>query len=159
MDYPIVIEGRERGRLTESRDGLYTVFRAECPRREGLIRLWLHGGGQSACLGVLAPEGEGLVLTRRLSRLARAAFPAVIEVASDRPQEAGPAVPPPPPPQEPVSASGEPNGGEGGWRALPDGSLLHGDGRLALPAALPPRSPLAGRLTRIRGQDYLVFRL
>ena len=150
MEYPILIEGRACGRLTESRDGLYTVFRAECPRRDGLIRLWLHGGGQSACLGVVSPCGERLVLTRRLSRLARAEFPARIEYASDRP-EAGAEVrePRPAPPPEPPKEA---------WRALPDGSLIAADGRIALPAALPPSSPLAGHLLTIGGRDYLVFR-
>ena len=153
MDYPIYIEGRRSGTLSESAEGLYTVFRAECPRRNGMIRLWLHGGGQSACLGLLAPCGEHLVLTRRLSRRARAAFPGTIELVSDLPRFSGraaPAPPPEPPRQEAESA---------GWRALGDGTLLAADGRRAIPAALPPGSPLAPHLTRIGGRDYLVFRL
>ena len=58
MEYPIYIEGRRSGTLTETAEGLYTVFQADCPRRNGLIRLWLHGGGQSACLGLLAFPGD-----------------------------------------------------------------------------------------------------
>ena len=153
MDIPIMIDGQKLGRLTESREGLYTVFRADCPRREGLIRLWLHGGGQSACLGVLAPRGDRLTLTRRLSRLERAAFPLRIDCASDRPETAAKPRPAPLPPREPSPPP------ESGWHALPDGSLLSDDGRIALPAALPPSSPLAGRVLRIRGREYLVFRL
>lgn len=149
MDYPIYIEGRESGVLTEQTEGLYTVFRADCQMRNGLIRLWLHGAGQSACLGLLAPRGGRLILTRRLSRRARAAFPGVIERVSDRPGEA-PAREAPPP---------SPSAAPPGWRALPDGSLIAADGRRALPAALPPSSPLAPFLLRIDGRDYLVFRL
>ena len=58
LEYPIYIEGRESGTLSETTEGLYTVFRADCPKRNGMIRLWLHGGGQSACLGLLAPRGD-----------------------------------------------------------------------------------------------------
>ena len=155
MEYPIYIEGRRSGTLTESMEGLYTVFRADCPRRNGMIRLWLHGGGQSACLGLLTPRGERLVLTRRLSRRARAAFPRTIELVSDQPRSARVQQPSLPPPesargQEPESAQ---------WRPLPDGTLLAADGRRAIPAALPPDSPLAPHLLRIDGRDYLVFRL
>ena len=158
MEYPIFIKGRQSGTLTESAEGLYTVFHADCPGQNGLIRLWLHGGGQSACLGLLAPRGDRLVLTRRLSRQARAAFPRHIERVSDQPLETQPGAPapktvsPPPPP-----ARDEPE--TDGWRALPDGSLIAADGRRALPAALPPGSPLAPHLLRIGGRDYLVFRL
>lgn len=148
-----MIDGQKLGRLTESREGLYTVFRADCPRREGLIRLWLHGGGQSACLGVLAPRGDRLTLTRRLSRLERAAFPTRIAYASDRPETAAKPRQAPLPPREPSPPP------ESGWQALPDGSLLSDDGCIALPAALPPSSPLAGRVLQIRGREYLVFRL
>ncbi|MGX8692863.1 MAG: hypothetical protein ACSW8E_03800 [Clostridia bacterium] len=149
MDYPIIIEGRRSGTLRESAEGLYTVFRAECPRRDGMIRLWLHGGGQSACLGLLAPCGEHLMLTRRLSRRARTAFPRTIELVSDQPRFSARAAPAPP------RQAPEPEG----WRALGDGTLLAADGRRAIPAALPPDSPLAPHLIRIGGRDYLVFRL
>ena len=158
MEYPIYIEGRQSGTLTESTEGLYTVFRADCPKRGGLIRLWLHGGGQSACLGLLAPRGDRLVLTRRLSRQARAAFPGTIERVSDQPwaaQSGSPASAPPPPEPSPTRDELELEG----WRALPDGSLIAADGRRALPASLPPSSPLAPHLLRIGGRDYLVFRL
>lgn len=156
MEYPIYIEGRACGTLTESVEGLYTVFRADCPKRNGLIRLWLHGGGQSACLGLLAPRGERLVLTRRLSRQARGAYPRVIERVSDEARAASgerrPTVSPAPPPSSLPEAAD-------GWQPLPDGSLLAADGRRALPASLPPGSPLAPHILCIGGRDYLVFRL
>lgn len=156
MEYPIYIEGRRSGTLTETAEGLYTVFQADCPRRNGLIRLWLHGGGQSACLGLLAPRGERLVLTRRLSRRARAAFPRLIERVSDEPRSgAAPRVAPLPPEPAPTA----PEKAAEGWRALGDGTLIAADGRRAIPAALPSDSPLAPHLLRIGGRDYLVFRL
>ncbi len=162
MDYPIYIEGRQCGTLTESKEGLYTVFHADCPRRNGLIRLWLHGGGQSACLGLLAPRGDRLVLTRRLSRQARTAFPRPIERVSDQPgtpqaEIRTPAAAPAPPPPGPSPEQSTPEAD--GWRALPDGTLIAADGRRALPAALPPGSALASHLLRIGDRDYLVFRL
>ena len=157
MEYPIYIEGRPSGTLTETAEGLYTVFRADCPRRNGMIRLWLHGGGQSACLGLLAPHGERLVLTRRLSRQARAAFPRLIEHVSDQPRAVSVPRTQSAPPPESLSAPAETAMDD--WRALPDGTLLAADGRRAIPAALPPDSPLAPHLMRIGGRDYLVFRL
>lgn len=157
MEYPIYIEGRESGTLSETTEGLYTVFRADCPKRNGMIRLWLHGGGQSTCLGLLAPRGERLVLTRRLSRQARAAFPRAIERVSDQPRAAAAQRMTPAPPPEPLSAPAETAMDD--WRALGDGTLLASDGRRAIPAALPPDSPLAPHLMRIGGRVYLVFRL
>ena len=143
MEYPVVIGAEPSGTLTERVEGLYTVFHADCPLRRGLIRLWLHGGGQSVCLGLLSPCGDRLVLTRRLSRLARAAFPAEITLVSDRPEAAE--LPSPPE--------------SGDWRPLPDGSLVAPDGRRAIPAALPGTSPLSAHLRQIGGRSYLVFRL
>ncbi len=145
MDYPIYIQGKPCGTLFERDAGLYTVFEADCPRQSGLVRLWLHGGGQSALLGLLAPDGDRLRLSRRLSRREREALPPVIERVSDEP------VLKPPEPRETPRATG--------WRSLGDGSLLSDDGRLALPAALPPDASLCHDLLRIGGRDYLVFRL
>ena len=158
MEYPILIEGQAVGTLTETAEGLYTVFRADCALRAGLIRLWLHGGGRSAPLGLLAPCGGCLALTRRLSRRERQALPVPIEEVSDRPApSAGPArsparMPPPAPERPAPPADAE------AWTPLPDGSLI-ADGRIALPACLSPSSPLAGRVQRIGGREYLVFRL
>ena len=146
MDIPVYIAGKRCGTLTERSEGLYTVLRAVCETREGLIRLWARGGGRSGYLGLLAPCGEGLALERRLSRRARAAFPAVIERADDGETPDAPA------------SDAEQACGETWWR-LPDGSLRGENGLLALPAALPDASPLSAWLRRIDGEDYLVFRL
>lgn len=149
MDYPIHIAGRRQGTLTERQEGLYTLLLADCERQPGLVRLWLRGREGSAYLGLLCPQGDRMVLQRRLSRRERAALPAVILSADDGGSETA------------VSGSPAPRAAPAAedWVSLPDGSLLSGDGRRAIPAQLPADSPLAGRLRRIGGRDYLVFRL
>ena len=84
MPIPVYINQTEAGTLTVTRDGLYTVFEAEAPGCGGLVRLWVHGGGRSACLGVMQPWSGGLWLRRRLSRRELEAFPDPIELVSDR---------------------------------------------------------------------------
>ncbi len=75
--------GREKcGTLTVRREGLYAVFRAALPLREGLQRLWLCGEPGSVCLGVLQPRNGELRLEKRLSRAACAALPQPILRAS-----------------------------------------------------------------------------
>lgn len=90
MDYPLLLGGEKAGTLRIERQGLYTCMEVTAEAREGLLRIWVQGGGREAYLGILQPEGEGLSLRRRLSRRELAAFPQVIEQASDRqlpPQE------------------------------------------------------------------------
>ena len=97
MDYPLLLGGKQAGTLSESRSGLYTVFEASLPSDPGhLVRLYLHGGGESAYLGLLQPWSGGLFLRRRLSALERRAFPSQIAFASDSPgpAESAPAAPP-----------------------------------------------------------------
>jgi len=84
MTIMVYINQESAGTLTVSRDGLYTVLEAEAAGRDGLVRLWAHGGGKSAYLGVMQPWNGGLWLRRRLSRRELAAFPDPIEFVSDR---------------------------------------------------------------------------
>lgn len=88
MELPIS-DGREViGTLSVRREGLYAVFRAELPRREGLQRLWLCGDAESVCLGVLAPRDGRLRLEKRLSRAACALLPKPLRravLSADRP--------------------------------------------------------------------------
>lgn len=87
MDYPILIGGERAGTLRESKSGLYTLFEAGLPEDPGgLVRLYVHGGGESAYLGLMAPDGGGLALRRRLSALERRALPDAIAFASDVPE-------------------------------------------------------------------------
>ncbi len=82
MELPIYDGGERAGTLSVRREGLYAVFRAELPFREGLQRLWLCGESGSACLGVLQPRSGQLRLEKRLSRAACAALPHPLLCAS-----------------------------------------------------------------------------
>ncbi len=156
MRYPIWQGGIRAGELTVRREGLYTVFEARLPPSRDLTRLWVAGGGRSACLGLMEPGEEGLRLCRRLSTAAQRDFPEPLEYACTEP------------PAEPGGEEAEPEREEPAgeaeegllWFAGPDGSLSAYDGRgrlLALPAALR-RVPPGARLARIQGREYLVFR-
>ena len=84
MTIPVYINQEAAGALTVTRDGLYTVLEIEAQHGGGLVRLWAHGGGKSAYLGVMEPRKSGLWLRRRLSRRELAAFPDPIAFVSDR---------------------------------------------------------------------------
>ncbi len=84
MDYPLLLMGMERGKLKVEKQGLYTLMEATAPEAEGLVRLWVQGGGREAYLGLMVPQNGGLCLRRRLSRLELSAFPENIERASDK---------------------------------------------------------------------------
>lgn len=75
MELPIYDGGEKVGMLTVRREGLYAVFRAELPLRDGLQRLWLCGETGSVCLGLPEPRDGRLRLEKRLSRAACAALP------------------------------------------------------------------------------------
>lgn len=83
MDYPLLLGGEERGILKLERQGLYTLIEAAAPGAEGLVRLWVQGGGEETYLGVMEPRSGGLYLRRKLSRLEMSGFPEKIERASD----------------------------------------------------------------------------
>lgn len=86
MAIQVCINRQQTGTLTISQSGLYTVLEAAAPNADGLVRLWVHGNGKSAYLGVMEPKDGGLYLRRRLSRRELAAFPDPIEFASDQEQ-------------------------------------------------------------------------
>lgn len=180
MEVPVIINGEERGRLRAVKDGLYTVLEAEVPGDSGaLIRLWAHGEGKSAYLGVLQPWSNGLWLRRRLSRRELAAFPMPIAFASDREREneneeslhniesADQA----PSPQQDPEPRRETDAHSCPWPAEPpkegllwyrrgDGSLVSFDGissLVAIPAELRA-SGLRAVERVIEGKKYLVFR-
>ena len=91
MTILVYINQKPAGTLNITQEGLYTVFEAEVSGgADRLVRLWVHGKGQSAYLGVMQPWSEGLYLRRKLTRRELAAFPDPIELVSDReamPQE------------------------------------------------------------------------
>jgi hypothetical protein len=173
MEYPIFLGGRRAGTLRERAEGLYTAFEAELPEvPEQLLRLWVHGAGESAYLGIPEPGEGGLFLTRRLSAMERRHFPRAILCASEEESlhnnnPAGPeAAAPETPAGEaaldrcpwPAEVSAET--GDLLWLRRSDGTLTAHDGvssLLALPAALKSAPP--GAVLRvIEGRDYLVFR-
>lgn len=163
--YPLILDGQTAGEVCVFREGGWTVFEAKCAAMEGVVRISVYGGGREGYLGVLAPDGEGLSLRRRLSRSALADFPAQIEYAAraglpceappepeppepeapqPEPEEAQPAPPEPlepeapqPAPTDPPQTEQTPPGLEDVyWYASPDGALVCFDGEHNL-IALP----------------------
>ena len=162
--YPLILDGQEAGEVLVNREGGWTVFEAKCAAMEGVVRISVYGGGREGYLGVLAPDGEGLSLRRRLSRSALTDFPAQIEYAARAglPCEAPPEPEPEPPdvpqekeaPPEPEAPQHEPPEAQHEppdppqteqtppgledvyWYASPDGALVCFDGEHNL-IALP----------------------
>ena len=66
---PVYIDGEKCGSISKRTDGLMTVLSARCSARPGrIVRLYVFGGGKSALLGTMQPDGDCLVITRRFSR-------------------------------------------------------------------------------------------
>ena len=87
-EVPLYIHERKAGCLRIAQDGLYTRFEAELPGRAAeLVRLWAHGEGRDAYLGVMQPKDGGLWFSRKLSRRELAAFPESIKFVSNREKE------------------------------------------------------------------------
>lgn len=166
MDYPIYLSGELAGTLNEHREGLYTVLTAHCPLRPGLHRLWLFGRGGRCYLGTLTPSGGELTLCRRLSRRTRAALPAELRYAADRPMEKPETVPAPTAPLPSAEAPSQqkaPQEQEAAeslsWSERPDGVLVASNGNVEL-LALPvrPSPAMREKIRVINGREYLVFR-
>jgi len=168
MDYPLIIDDVEKGRLRVGQEGLYTVYEAELDNvQEGMFRIWLHGGGDCAYLGIMQPWSGGMYLRKKLSRREQQGFPSNIEFASnkekvslhnkekpdDKPEE--PAAPSCPYPA-PIADEGD----ELQWFTRPDGSLVSFDGissLVALPVKLRKAAP-GTVLRQIAGREYMIFR-
>ena len=179
--YPIMLDGVLAGKLKVEEKGARTVFDAECKMRPELVRISVYGGGREGYLGVLAPEGEALILHRALSREQMRAFPAEIESVERAGRSAAAAAEPEAPsepkapaaPETPADAGRAPapveeekeavpaDTGTLDWYASPDGALVCFDGEHSL-IALPlgdARIPegVAGQRRAIEGGDYLVY--
>ncbi len=75
-NYPIIIDGKETGRINVGREGLFWCFEASSETvSEGIIRLSVFGEGHEAYLGVMEPKESKLRLKKKLSRAAIADFP------------------------------------------------------------------------------------
>ena len=55
MDYPLLLGGEKAGTLRIEQQGLYTCMDVRARAREGLLRIWVQGGGREAYLGILQP--------------------------------------------------------------------------------------------------------
>lgn len=162
MNYPIFRNASPCGTLRVSREGLYTVFSAECDCAPGILRLWLG----TFMLGVMQPKGDKLVLTRRLTKSEFAAVPpfeqaVLAEAAPIRSSYASVPAPAQPasspvygdvePVSSPISVSAEST-----WQLRSDGTLIS-DTYIAIPSALR-RHPAGVRTQFINGQEYILFR-
>ena len=182
MDYPLMIDGNDAGTLSVSEEGLYTCFEAHAGEHDGLVRLWVCGGGECAYLGVMQPWSGGLYLRRRLSRRELKDFPAQIEYAADQSdcslhnlkssaakpyiESAAPAASlhnicvDSPTPSCPFPADIPEDAPSLQWFSRRDGTLVSFDGISCL-VALPAELRHADRRAVIReiaGRKYMVFR-
>ena len=145
MQYPIIHDGRRIGVLETRREGAYTRFDARCAFLPGIRRLFLYGGGRSAALGVMQPEGGALVLRRRFSRAAMRAFPAPVEFAAfEGKTETAP-------PPERARAEKKTTDAEPFYLTEEDVRYL------ALPCA-PRRAAPGARVRNLDGRRWLLFR-
>ncbi len=144
MEYPIYIDGTERGTLTVTQEGLRTRFTAKCLKTQGIIRLWVFGKGERAYLGVLCPVDDGLLLSRSFSRNEMRGFPSEIEYASNAE----------------IKKEAPEENKETKWIMSTKGCLVFYDGREKLIAIPADRRRLekTGLVRNIDGRDYLVFR-
>lgn len=161
MEYPLIVEGQELGKLNVEKEGLFTVFEAQSRMCDGLLRLSVYGQGQEAYLGLMQPWSGGLYLKRKLSRSQLRGFPEKIEYAAP----AGLVLPEIKAVEAPAAESPLPKPQSMGdstltWFRRSDGSLVSHDGKtclVALPAKLreaPPRAVLR----EIDGLCYMLFR-
>lgn len=64
--FDLEYEGEPCGRASVSQEGLYMTVDCDCaPVTDQVVRVYLPTEGELCCLGVLAPEGKRLRLTRR----------------------------------------------------------------------------------------------
>ena len=178
--YPLMIDGTQTGEVTLRKEGGWTVVDVRCAPLDGIVRVSVYGEAREGYLGVLAPEGEGLALHRRLSRSALREFPAQITHAGRAgepcPEETEAETPPvdaapeeEKAPEPKTEAEGAPPENEEappledvGWYASPDGALVCFDGEqnlIALPVG-DARIPAGGGgwQRTIEEKDYVVFR-
>lgn len=143
-EYPVYINGSNCGSLTVFKDGLLTCLEAKCAKHEGLIRLYVFGGGKSAYLGIMEPKTDCLMLKKCFSRNDMRGFPAEIEYAADSAIKK----------EEPETDDGLL------WFSTPQGTLTTFDGAqslVAIPADNAKLSHISGLLRVINGREYIVF--
>lgn len=82
--YPVMLNEKESGTLTITRQGVKYNFDAFCPDTDVFIRLSVYGNGKEGYLGVMQPENGGMRLRRSLSLNAVSKFPEKISYAGQR---------------------------------------------------------------------------
>ena len=155
MEYPLILGGETRGRVSVSREGLYTVVSATAESTGELTRLWLCGEGESFYLGVMREENGRLCFSKRYTRRECAAFPKNIAFASDRKSDTKTEKRHEVPPQPTQSADGDIV-----WHIGRNGVLTASDRNtrlLALPSDIG-RSVPGADIRVIEGREYMVFR-
>lgn len=143
MDYDIYYNGSVCGKLRVEREGLLTVFSADCEMHDGVLRLYVCGKCAKS-LGVMQPDDGRLRLEKRLTANEVKALPEFrrIELAAS-----------PPVPRE---SSITPPMLKTQWRECFDGTLMN-DEYIALPCSLRC-IPCGVRCERINGKEYLLFK-
>lgn len=180
MKIPLIINGERAGEVCAVEDGLYMSIRATAEGTAPLMRLWLHGGGETRYLGLMHTENGRLLLERRISRRELGPLVTCAEYASDR-SEAERAAEPPTAAEEKTGGAQAERAAEGEAEAAPEeaakapedsdgegliwyrtagGSLTAFDGERML-TALPSKlreKPRVVDLRIIEGKEYIVFR-
>ena len=80
-EYPVILDGKNVGKLSISTAGGKTVFDAFCPGMTRLIRLSVYGCGREGYLGVMQPENGGMRLRKLMSTKELTGFPQQIDHA------------------------------------------------------------------------------
>lgn len=138
QNVPVYIDGKECGSLDVHTEGLMTVISASCSAAPGrIVRLYVFGGGKSALLGTMRPDGDGLSVVRRFSRAELKKLPENIEYAADK-------------------SIITQKDSETVWRRGKKGCLVSGK-LIAIPADARCLGRVSERLRYIDGQAYLIF--
>ena len=144
MDYPILENGGEIGRLYARQEGLYTVVEARLDGRRKMTRLFLCTSGGWKKLGVMEPGESGCRLIRRLSRRE---LPGAIRYAATAPGERRGKETPSPAPRDGAR-----------WAEGKNGVLYdRARGLVAIPAELRSGSKKV-KTAVIADKKYIVFR-
>ena len=167
--YPVIIGGAVCGKLRVEKAGAYTMFKAECPMQEDVIRLSVYGAGVEGYLGVPMPKEGGLYIEKKLSPAALKSFPPEIDhcgLAGEKTEEVGEKTE-----EDNCAESTEmeqcydeiPESEASGpfWYATTDGALVSRSEGVEM-VALPPddeRVPkdFPGKPKTIEGKEYLVY--
>lgn len=172
-EYPVIIDGENLGTLSVWKDGLMTVFEADCEDVERLVRLSVFGpDGSEGRLGVMIPENGRLHLRKCFSRSALEAMPGEIACAAETGKAPQPAAEPADEGEEPAqeaeqeapesecAAEQEPEEEEKTadtiWFPVPEGTLVSLESPSML--AMPWREGVTMGVERlIEGKRYAII--